>query len=138
MSTNTSESSEFSTDWTVAPSDGKCVDETGVQDWYEKLREEVDFRCSFCEGLHIHISELEVKVKEAYVATARSMRGVYDQKEIATRWMGMWSFAAEILAIAQMVKESNQICGADLTEIEKYYAASLERYSIHCPHMPCP
>ena len=119
--------------------DGACIDEAGATDWYDSLRLEVDYQCTFCEGLHLHISELEAKVKEAYAATARSMKGLYDSKEIASRWMGMWAFATELLASAEAASEVHQICGTDLTELKEYQKAAWERLQLHCTaDLACP
>lgn len=114
-----------------------CFDEDMTQGWYEALRKEVDYHCTFCEGLHLKISDLEQKVSAAYAATARSMRGLYDSKEIANRWLGMWSFARELLETAKAAKEAHQICGADLSGIVKYHDAAWERFQLHCPQEVC-
>ena len=110
-----------------------CFDEVRSEQWFNRLRDEVDYHCTFCEGLHLQISELEGKVRAAFASTARSLKGVYDQREIATRWLAMWSFAAELLATAKAAKDAHQLCGADLSGIEKYYAESFERFQFHCP-----
>lgn len=109
-----------------------CIDESRVEDWYDSLSREVEFQCSLCDGLHMQIAELEDKVRQAYAATARSMRGLYDTKEIANRWLGMLYFASDALGDAAMARDTHQICGADLSGIQKYYDAALERFRAHC------
>ena len=119
------------------PTAPPCIDEALTEGWYESLRKEVDYHCNFCEGLHLKISELESKVKQAYASTARSMRGLYDSKEIANRWLGLWCFASELLATAKAASEAHQICGADLSGIQSCLSAAWERYQLHCPHEVC-
>ena len=131
MSTKDTSRDDIATAQTATPA--VCFDENLAEDWYDSLRDEVDYHCSFCEGLHLTIAELESKVRDAYASTARSMQGLYDSKEIANRWLGLWSFTSELLAIAKAAIEAHQICGADLTEIEKYHAAAWERFQLHCP-----
>jgi hypothetical protein len=113
---------------------GVCFDESLAGAWYEVLQDEVDYHCSFCEGLHMNIEEMQTKVREAYASTARSMKGLHDVKEIANRWLAMWSFSTTLLATATIAKESHQICGADLSELQKFHDAAKERFLLHCPH----
>lgn len=110
-----------------------CLDETLFEHWYTNLRDEVDYHCTFCDSLHLTIEELEVKVRNAYSATADSMREIFDVKEIANRWLGMYFFGKELLASAETLKDAHQICGADLNGIRKYTEAALELFKLHCP-----
>lgn len=114
-----------------------CFDESVSQEWFDQLCEEVNFRCSICEVLLLKIEEMEAKVKSAYAATARSLKGIYDQKIIANRWLAMVAFAQDILGAATFAKDANQICGADLSGIEALHAAALERFQMHCPVQVC-
>src|SRR5260221_1345486 len=109
-----------------------CFDEAAAKSWHEKLLAEVDYHCSFCEGLRLEIAELEAKVRDAFAATARSMKGLYEQKEIANRWAATWLFAVELLAVARASSELHQICGADVSGIEQYVDAARERFQLHC------
>jgi hypothetical protein len=61
------------------------------------------------------------------------MKGLYDTKEITNKWFAMWLLSTQILCEAGVLRELNQICGADLSEIQKYHDAALERFRLHCP-----
>ena len=112
-----------------------CIDDSLTEQWYATLLNEIDFHCSACEGLHLEIADLESKAKAAYESTARSMRGLYDPKEIANRWLAMLLLASTIHQFATVAKDAHQICGADLSGIQQYYDAALERYLFHCPQV---
>ena len=110
-----------------------CVDQGTTDQWFHKLSAEVEYNCSFCDGVHLEIAVLESKLQRAYESTARSMEGLFDVKEIANRWLATYLFASEILGVAQAAREVHQICGADLSKIEMYQGAAWERYAFHCP-----
>lgn len=112
-----------------------CFDEGGAGDWYDSLRNQVDFHCTFCEALHMKVSELEAKVKEAYASTAGSMEDLFDAKEIANRWLGLWCFASEMLCAARTASDAHKICGADLSTLEAHRDAAWERFQLHCPEI---
>lgn len=81
------------------------------------------------------VSEMEAKVKEAYAATARSMDELFDVKEIANRWLGLWYFASELLCAARTASDAHKICGADLSTLEAHRDAAWERFQLHCPEV---
>lgn len=121
---------------TTMPTDcnaATCFDESIWMDWYNALREEVDFQCSFCNGVHTQVAELEKKVRDAYASTASGMRQIFDTVEIASKWYGMYVFATELLTMAEIQRDAHQICGVDTSGIQKYQMAALERFNIHCP-----
>jgi hypothetical protein len=109
-----------------------CFESSIAGDWYDDLCKEVEYSCGFCDSVHRTISELEGKIREAYAKTASSMKGLYDTKEISNRWLAMWLLSEQILSESTFLKELNQICGADLSEIQKYRDAALERFRLHC------
>ena len=113
----------------------KSFDEMRAEVWYDQLKDEVDFHCSFCEALHLKVSEMEIKVKEAYAATARSMEELYDSKEIANRWLGLWYLASEVFCAAKTASDAHKICGADLATLEAHRDAAWERFQLHCPEI---
>lgn len=102
-------------------------------EWYNRLREEVDYRCTFCDAVHGDIKNLEDTVKQAYSITAQSLREIHDIGEIAKRWFGMYIFASEISAHGKILQQSHQICGVDLTTLEQYQSEALNRFTLHCP-----
>lgn len=110
-------------------------DDDRACDWYHQLVEEVDFHCSFCDALHMKVSEMEAKVKEAYASTARSMDGLFDAKEIANRWLGLWYLATGMLYAAQAANDAHKICGVDLSTLEAHRDAAWERFQLHCPEI---
>lgn len=118
---------------TVSP----CDAARSTSEWYDHLREEVDFHCSFCEAVHEKIETLEAIVKRAYALTAESMVNCYDVAEIAKRWFGLWAFTSEIWAAAKFIQQSHQICGVDLMVFEEYKKAAARRFQLHCPSEHC-
>ncbi len=106
-----------------------------TDEWYERLRNEVDYHCTFCDAVHNDIKQMEQTVKQAYVFTAQSLKGVRDIGEITKRWFGMWVFAAEIVGHAQVIRQSHQICGVDTTLLEQYRIEALDRFRLHCPQL---
>lgn len=104
-----------------------------TDEWYNRLRKEVDYQCTFCDAVHGDIKSSEQTIKNAYAITAKSLRGVHDIGEIAKRWFGMYIFASEVLAHGRILQESHQICGVDLTLLERYQTESLNRFKLHCP-----
>lgn len=104
-----------------------------TDEWYNLIRKEVDYRCSFCDAVHTDVREMEAKVKEAYAKTARSLREVYDVREIAKRWFGMLAFSTEVLEHARFLQETNQICGVDLGVLLEFQKETLDRFQLHCP-----
>jgi len=109
--------------------------ETLTDEWYEQLLREVDYSCSICDSVHTDIMAMEETVKKAYSITAESLKGIYDIKQIANRWYGMAGVAGEILAHARFLRETNQICGVDLTTLEGYWEESVDRLMLHCPDL---
>jgi hypothetical protein len=101
--------------------------------WFDEIRREVDFECSFCEAVLKDVSELETVAARAYAFTARSMKGLYDVSKIAERWAAMFVFASELLSAAQSKRDAHQICGVDLSKLEHYRQEALYRLEIHCP-----
>ena len=110
-----------------------CVDQGTTERWFHRLSAEVEYNCSFCDGVHLEIAVLESKLQRAYESTARSMERLVEVKEIANRWLATYLFASEIIGVAQAAREIHQICGADLSKIEMYQEAAWERYAFHCP-----
>ena len=106
-----------------------------TDEWYNRIREEVDYRCSFCDAVHTDIKEMEAKVQKAYATTAKSLRGIYDVREIATRWYGMLAFSTEVLEHARFLQQTNQICGVDLSTFLEYQKESFDRLLLHCPEL---
>lgn len=106
-----------------------------TDEWYEKIRAEVDYRCSFCDAVHTDIKDMEEKVKAAYAKTASSLRGIYEIKEIATRWYGMLAFSTEVLEHARFLQQTNQICGVDLTVFLQHQKGAFDRLLLHCPEL---
>lgn len=106
-----------------------------TDEWYERLRNEVDYHCTFCDAVHNDIKQMGETVKQAYAFTAESLKGVHDIGEITKRWFGMWVFASEIVSHAQVVRQSHQICGVDITLLEEYCAEALDRFRLHCPEL---
>ena len=104
-------------------------------EWYERLREEVDYRCSFCDAVQTDISEMESKVRQAYASTAQSLRGIYEVREIVKRWYGMLAFSTEVLEHARFLQQTNQICGVDLSVFLEYQKESFNRLILHCPEI---
>jgi len=109
--------------------------ESLTDDWYEQLLRDVEYSCSICDNVHTDIKELEDVVKKAYAITADSLKAVYDVREITKRWYGMAGLANEVLSHARFLKETNQICGVDLTTLEDYWQESLDRLLLHCPDL---
>ncbi len=112
--------------------DTECIP-TEIPDWYEALRDEVEYHCSFCEGAFQDAGVLLEKVKLAFAHTARSMKGVYDAEILREHWYGMWLFASEIHAVAQSIQQSHQICGVDIQPFQQFSNAAWERFTMHCP-----
>jgi hypothetical protein len=114
--------------------------ESLTDEWYEQLLREVDYSCSFCDSVHTDVKDMENTVKKAYEITAESLKGVFDISEITKRWYGMAAVANEILSHARFLKETNQVCGVDLTTLEAYWEESLDRLMLHCPDLAkaCP
>ena len=79
------------------------------------------------------MSEMETKVRQAYASTARSLRGIYEVREIVKRWYGMFAFATEVLEHARFLQQTNQICGVDLSVFLEYQKESFDRLVLHCP-----
>lgn len=104
-----------------------------TSEWYDHLKREVDYHCSFCDAVHSDIHALEDIVKKAYAITATSLRGVHEIDEIAKRWFGILALSSEILAHGRFLQQSHQICGIDLTILERYQMEALERFQLHCP-----
>jgi len=118
----------------AATIEGSCK-EALTDEWYEQLLQDIEYSCSICDNVHTDIEELNETVKKAYAITAESLRGIYDIKEITKRWYGMSAVAGEVLAHARFLKETNQICGVDLTTLEGYWQESVERLMLHCPDL---
>lgn len=76
---------------------------------------------------------MEEKVKAAFAKTAKSLRGVYEMREIAKKWYAMAAFSAAVTDRARFLQRTNQICGLDLTTLLEYQEASLYRFRVHCP-----
>jgi hypothetical protein len=114
-----------------------CVNDSAAADWYEALREQIDHHCSFCDGLHFEVADLEKKAKTAYAKTAEKTKEIFDQKEIASLWFAMYALASEIYAMAFASSQAHQICGADLSGIKTCVDASLGNFEIHCPISLC-
>src|SRR5260370_34376789 len=100
------------------------IEKTPCQDaltdeWYNRLRTEVDYHCSFCDAVHTDIKEMEDRVTKAYAITARSLKTdrVYNILEIAKRWWGMVAFSTEVLEHARFLQQTHQICGVDLSRL---------------------
>jgi hypothetical protein len=106
---------------------------TEADEWYNRLRDEVEYRCSFCDAIQTDINEMQEKVKAAYARTATSLRGIYDVGEIAKRWYGMLAFSTEVLEHARFLKDTNQICGVDLATLLEYQKEAFYRFRLHCP-----
>jgi hypothetical protein len=106
-----------------------------TDEWYNHIREEVDYRCSFCDAVHTDIKEMEAKVQKAYATTAESLRGIYDMPEIVKRWYGMLAFSTEVLEHARFLQQTNQICGVDLSTFLEYQKESFDRLLLHCPEL---
>lgn len=106
-----------------------------TDEWYNQLREEVDYHCSLCDAVHNDIREMEQTVKNAYAFTAQSLRGVRDIGEIAKRWFGMYIFAFELVCHAQILRDTHQICGVDIELLERYRDEALDRLQLHCPEL---
>jgi len=106
-----------------------------TDEWYEHIRAEVDYRCSFCDAVHTDVKEMEEKVRSAYAKTASSLRGIYDVREIAKRWYGMLAFSTEVLEHARFLQQMNQICGVDLGPFLEYQKESFDRLLLHCPEL---
>lgn len=104
-------------------------------EWYEQLRKEVDYRCSFCDVVQTDINEMEAKVRQAYATTAQSLRGIYDINEIVKRWYGMLAFSTEVLEHARFRQQTNQICGIDLAVFLEFQTAAFNRLALHCPEI---
>ena len=104
-------------------------------EWYERLREEVDYRCSFCDAVQTDIGEMETKVRQAYASTAQSLREVHEVREIVKRWYGMFAFATQVLEHARFLQRTNQICGVDLSVFLEYQKESYDRLILHCPEI---
>src|SRR5947207_5716673 len=105
-----------------------------TDEWYNHIRAEVDYRgCSFCDAVHTDINEMEEKVTKAYASTARSLRGVYEIREIAKRWFGMVAFSTEVLEHARFLQQTHQICGVDLSTLLECQKESFDRFQLHCP-----
>jgi len=104
-----------------------------TDEWYNRIREEVDYHCSFCDAIHTDIHEMEEKVKSAYARTATSLKGVFDIAEIAKRWYGMTAFATEVLEHARFLQQMHQICGVDLSTLLEYQKEAFDRLILHCP-----
>ena len=109
--------------------------ESLTEDWYDQLLQDIEYDCSICDNVHTDIKGLEETVKKAYAITADSLKGVFEINEIATKWYGMAAVANEILSHARFLKETNQICGVDLTTLEGYWEESLHRLMLHCPDL---
>lgn len=104
-----------------------------TDEWYNKLLEEIDYRCSFCDSVQTDITKMEYDVKRAYAITAESLKGVYDISEIAKRWYGMAALATAVLARASFLQQTNQICGVHLGLLMEYQQEALDRFQLHCP-----
>ena len=109
--------------------------EAFTDEWYEQIRAEVDYRCSFCDAIHTDVKEMEEKVRSAYAKTASSLKGIYDIREIANRWFGMLAFSTEVLEHARFLQQTNQICGGDLSPFLEYKKESFDRLLLHCPEL---
>ena len=109
--------------------------ESLTDEWYEQLLRDVEYSCSICDNVHTDIKQMEETVKKAYAITSQSLKEIYDIKRIANRWYGMAGVANTILAHARFLKETNQICGVDLTTLEGYWEESVDRLMLHCPDL---
>src|SRR5438552_144598 len=98
-----------------------------TDEWYNRLLEAVEYQCSFCDAVHTDVKDMEEKVRAAYSKTASSLKGIYDIREIATRWYGMYAFSTEVLEHVRFVKRFNQICGVDLGVFLEYQKAAFDR-----------
>ena len=106
---------------------------TDAKEWYEELCKEVEYWCSFCDAAHTDIKEMEGKVKAAYAKTAKSLKGVYEMREIAKKWYAMAAFSTQVVEHARFLKQTNQICGLDLTTLLEYQKEAMYRFRVHCP-----
>lgn len=106
-----------------------------TDEWYNRLREEVDYHCSFCDAIHTNVKDMEEIVTKAYALTARSLKSdqVYDIGEIAKRWWGMVAFSTEVLEHARFLQQTHQICGVDLSTLLECQKEALDRFRLHCP-----
>ena len=106
-----------------------------TDEWYNQLRDEVDYHCSFCDAVQTDIKEMEELVRRAYAFTANSLRGIYNVGEITKRWYGMLAFSTELLEHARFLQQTNQICGVDLNIFLQYQKEAFDRLLLHCPEL---
>jgi hypothetical protein len=109
--------------------------ESLTTEWYNYLRAEVEYDCSFCDAVHTDIRDMEERVTRAYALTARALKSdrVYEIGEIAKRWWGMVAFSTEVLERARLLQETHQICGVDLSTLIECRKEALDRLKLHCP-----
>jgi hypothetical protein len=103
------------------------------EEWYNRLLQEIDYRCSICDSVHTDIHHMEQAVQQAYAMTAASLKEIFEIGEIAKRWYGMAAFATAVLARARFLQQTNQICGVHLGTLLEYQKEALDRFQLHCP-----